>query len=298
MALTVKINNDGQSIPMGDTQGLLIPQDVLFCKTNRTNTITASTETKFPVNFNSGENWVDNGDIVITETGVYELSYVLVFSSASSDGLRSSFLKINNTSIDDSSCTNFAISYHWSWLNNTCIRKLNAGDRISLWFKANETSFTVSTNRGYLSATLLKKNMPYIIANKGALVSSPDSGKVSFNDDGIMTMNETVENITADFLSGWTAGALTLNAFYALKRGPLMMIQGVGCNITALTNNKLMGTITKYKPLLGIIVNTLIEGQQSIPIAITGAGEWRNYGGNRSASTQGVNFSVCYFTNE
>jgi hypothetical protein len=77
--------------------------------------------------------------------------------------------------------------------------QLQAGEWVSFLLQNNGAGAAASQdNSGRWALTLLQEQAPYIVANKGALVSSPDPGKIAIDpDSGEMRLNNQIEDLSS-----------------------------------------------------------------------------------------------------
>jgi hypothetical protein len=190
---TVNIKKtDGSYERVADTLGLLVPQDVRYCSMQRSDVIgggsgfIGSDWTKYPLLWSTdlrlrGEDWTNSDNqMVIPETGLYFIAYSGSYgSSEKSASMRMSTLRVNNTGILYT--RNNVSNNGWDGFNGSGFAYLNAGDKLDLWFSNETNAENITIWNATLNLALLQVKTPYIVANKGALVSG---GAFQFDVDG------------------------------------------------------------------------------------------------------------------
>jgi hypothetical protein len=188
MALTVKINNDGQSIPMGDTQGIMIPQDLPLVKV----ALAATSANKITIcnlgDIIQSQPFIEKSgnNLIIKEAGIYLIDFGTVLRSSSSQQWyyiqKNSFdIKQGYYSSGDGSGEDTPIGF----------AEFDVGDILT--FAMYTGSITGSDANNPAKICQLKRNAPYIIANKGALISG---GAFIFDEDGHgYTENYSLEGV-------------------------------------------------------------------------------------------------------
>jgi hypothetical protein len=186
---------DGTFERVGDTQGLMIPQTARYCRIQITNGQTITTN-PVAVSFNpstlQGENLMDstNTKFVAPIAGLYIFNLADVSSTAAGN---TNYKRVgvvrydkNNTLIEQVDYTLNAYqgtrNYYWS---DGAVTWMNEGDYLSLQFSNSAGNLTLDTtygnNKGYATFGLIEQQVPYLVANKGALVSG---GAFQFDIDG------------------------------------------------------------------------------------------------------------------
>jgi hypothetical protein len=186
MALTLKHRNDGSCYPVGDTQGLMVPLSLP----------TDYAEYTVPVGFGGAGNieytpsrWTvpEDGDWLLTMAAGFNnnanVNSVVFFVNGAI-----SYIPI----FADGQNTNKHGTVTW-------LRRCTAGEVLSVGF---QLSAAIGVGGGCIFNKIkLNALSPYIIANKGALVSSNDPGKVAIDpDSGIMSVNNGLLRISANTL--------------------------------------------------------------------------------------------------
>jgi hypothetical protein len=130
--------------------------------------------------------WISDNAFVAETDGQYSLSIGIQFSSYVVGNTYLAVTK-NLTPLTDSSQTKWGcVSINSGYVALTVNLDLKAGDKLRIWSHVPSSVTLVSSE---ISLTLLQVKLPYIIANKGALVSNPAPGGVTFGDDGLLKMN-------------------------------------------------------------------------------------------------------------
>jgi hypothetical protein len=268
MALTIKHREDGTFYEQGDTQGLMIPADVLECYAYITYADAAlleigTTITKIPVAYSEGQQWVNSAnEIVVPETGYYLIDHIIYYRGiATNPQDRYSSVYRNGSDNILASTVEMSSVTASSWTNPhfAGVRKLNAGDKLTL--RAWVGNGTVYLKGGHLRATLLKNMVTDFVANKGALVSGSLPGEIKIDSDtGKMKLIDTWTNITSDFKANLTSSVFdwkteSAGIFNVMKFGQLVIVNFGGesnPNKVAITSGLTVATLTKYKPRVTI----------------------------------------------
>jgi hypothetical protein len=174
------INTSTGLVPIGDTQGLLVPKMMRYCKLEQDGAHTAS---NLPVSFKhqSGENWLlDKTEVKAPEDGLYLLTASCVFQDTDVPRTVLQFT-LNGASMPEGILTD--VGAHTtavgSFLSTQAVLLLHVEDRVKMYAATDSSVVDVAASR--LSMVLLQQQVPYIIANKGALVSG---GAFQFDEDG------------------------------------------------------------------------------------------------------------------
>jgi hypothetical protein len=189
MALTVKVKDDGQAIPTGDTQGLLIPASARGCIGKFTGPLTiASGAANITYSYDSGENWIVDGGIKVPKTGMYIVSEALNTEGSGTERVTTYRIFKNSSLVGQSQQLTTNQAGDWSSYCNSTQIYCNEGDILKFNVNMYTGTNLVVTN-SWLCVTLVEQSVPDIIANKGALVSNPTPGGVTFDTDGLLKMN-------------------------------------------------------------------------------------------------------------
>jgi hypothetical protein len=176
-------------MPVGNTQGLMIPQDLPYASIPYLST-TVPTNTNTDLNL--GDFIVSHpfvtksgNTLVVQEDGVYIVD-MGGLNTPSGVTLRWVFIMLNTSTYLRGSMVE-GDTQDVSFFPITLVN-LKKDDRLT--FRAFNHGAATYTNYRPITICQLKRDVPYIIANKGALVSSPNSGNIAFDvDTGIMRYN-------------------------------------------------------------------------------------------------------------
>jgi hypothetical protein len=202
---TVNIKKqDGSYERVADTQGVLIPQDLRFCSMFRRDVLgggqgwqMSTTYLQYPLLWNtdakaSGEDWTNGNNITVPETGLYLISYNGTYGMSTQEGVRRTAVYVNGVIYAPGGLRVNCHDVNWNGFSHSFTVRLNKGDNLGLWASTEGATTLLATIwEAWLRATLLQKTAPYIIANKGALVSG---GAFQFDADG----NGYTENYSTD----------------------------------------------------------------------------------------------------
>jgi hypothetical protein len=184
---TVNIKKeDGTYERVADTLGMLVPVDVSECYARRpsgTLQVVGDSPVKLPIVYNEGQQWVNaSNEVVVPETGYYLIDHI-VYIEGGSTAPQARYTSVYRNGADSlrANTVEMAITATaWTNPHFAGVRRLNAGDRLTLTAWATNST-TMNVNSAHLYVTLLKKDAPYLVANKGALVSG---GAFRFDDAG------------------------------------------------------------------------------------------------------------------
>jgi hypothetical protein len=173
---------------IGDTQGLLIPSDTPYVKLIMPATTTPATQADtwatFPaVPANSFVEQLNATTLTVKQKGLYYISAGLL--QQINDAVLVQCLVINGIE------ARWQNSDAWNLVDKVpfVLVELDAGATIRFKYRTSRAE-TISTyqNYGFIVAQL-KQQMPYMVVNKGALVSDNAIGKGKIDDDGTMSIN-------------------------------------------------------------------------------------------------------------
>jgi hypothetical protein len=193
-------------MPIGNTQGLMIPQDLPFHKA--IGTVPAGTIV-------SGDQMIPASSYTIPEDGLYFFSATLMFNESATlttilfyvNGTIQ-YLPINNG--DTRGAANFYGSVDF-------VDELTKGTVVTIGCQASSAGNTTAGS-WRLTVVKLQNQVPDFVANKGALVSNPTPGGVTFNLDGLLKMYLPSNNMDINgIVLNQTNGRLQ-NADYYSKR--------------------------------------------------------------------------------
>jgi hypothetical protein len=184
--------------PVADTQGLLVPQPVRYTRFKPSNILVDGSAgeshnyyvapTPAQCAAGGGENW-NNGTnrFYFPKAGIYTISYPSFYIDNNSVAVIMSFLTNREAKL-------ISIPGGGGWkATDMCVRA-QEGDWIQIGYNCSDpTGYTIDFNTGptigFFYIYLNEVAAPYIVANKGALVSSDAYGKVKIADDGTMGVN-------------------------------------------------------------------------------------------------------------
>ncbi|MDR1288257.1 MAG: hypothetical protein LBK08_11665 [Treponema sp.] len=190
MAQTIKHRNDGSYYEQGNTQGLLIPEDLPLAKIPIAST-SYSAATGKALNlgdFIKPQPFVEKSGntLVIKEDGLYLIDFGQVIQSLSGS-TRNYYILINGT---ERKSTNYAGGSSGDMSTPIFLVDLKVNDTIRFDMYAVEANTFIPDNNNPIRVCQLKRTVPYLVANKGALVSSDEVGKVKIDaDDGTMNIS-------------------------------------------------------------------------------------------------------------
>jgi hypothetical protein len=186
MARVYKKKSDNSYEPVADTQGLVVPVDVSECYARRpggTLLVVGDSPVKLPIVYYEGQQWVNaSNEVVVPLTGYYLIDHI-VYIEGGSTAPQARYTSVYRNGSDTlrTNTVEMAITATaWTNPHFAGVRKLNAGDRLTLTAWATDST-TMNVNSAHLYVTLLKQTAPYLIANKGALVSG---GAFQFDNEG------------------------------------------------------------------------------------------------------------------
>jgi hypothetical protein len=212
MPLTIKHKADGTFYEQGDTQGLMIPEDLPLAKIVISSTTYTANSGK-PLNlgnFSQTQPFVEKSGnaLVIKEDGLYLIDFGAVIQSATN---ASRVYYININSVERKS-----ISYDGGASGNMAtpvfLVDLRANDTVEFEvYTAVANTFT-QDDYNPIRICQLKRNAPYMIANKGALVSG---GGFQFDEDGNGYTKNYSQNeiVVGKWINGKTIYSRTIGPF-------------------------------------------------------------------------------------
>jgi hypothetical protein len=181
--------------PVGDTQGLFVSQIMRYCRVSQNGDHLSGADS-IPLIYQNGENWsFESTKIKIPETGLYFLTASCYFVMPVG-GRTDVCFKLNNQTIKDGELTDLmqGASGFNAYSHIQTILPLNSGDLIEIIAGLDGTP--VSVNSTKLTAVLLQQQTPYMIANKGSLVSSNNYNEVTIDSsNGTMRVNQSYSAI-------------------------------------------------------------------------------------------------------
>jgi hypothetical protein len=232
MPQTVKILPDGSAYEIGDTQGVMVPDEMSFCIGLYSGpAISGTTLTKVPIivsTSSGGEDWFNNANqIVIPETGVYDIEGAITFGNGPVS-MREVIIIRNNSGWIANAATASDANGSWGVYSIRTTRKLQAGDVIELYFRDNAETNVINAIAGRLTVLSLQKEVPDFIVNRGHLVSSNISGLGHINQDGTFNINglqgpfvRSVDGVVADNDSDIPLSLELTSAEYAAYENPV-----------------------------------------------------------------------------
>jgi hypothetical protein len=162
-------------MPVGNTQGLLIPSPVEMSVAVAS--IPEGVGTWKQVQLANGK-WISDNAFVVETDGQYSLSIGFQFSAYLTGTTYVAITK-NQSTFTGSSQTKWSSSYTGAGSTALAVTlDLKAGDKLRIWIIMPVSATLVDSE---VTLTLLQVELPYIIANKGALVSG---GAFQFDIDG------------------------------------------------------------------------------------------------------------------
>jgi hypothetical protein len=204
MALTVEKTSQTDYKPTGDTQGIMIPQPVRFTRfrpSNITATEVSASVAVIPTPAQciagGGEDWNSGTNIFrVPRGGIYTVT-VPAFSTANNITAITCQVIVNPASgsgIDTKSIIiNTSVSQTNEWDARDVSVFVPEGGYIRIAFYIYQAPGTILFDRtatdGIFSIYLNEVAAPYIVANRGALVSSDTPGRVRIDGDGTMSIS-------------------------------------------------------------------------------------------------------------
>jgi hypothetical protein len=284
----IKTASDQYS-PVADSFGTIIPQSLPICRINKLPTSYSSDW--WNINLAQMAGWeqpfctVFSNYVLINETGVYSINS----GTGNKEKTKITWFAILLTKLNGGDSLLGEIYYDGSdesTLNVAvpCVF-LEAGEIITLKMYG---AIDFTSEQTPLEICKLVQNTPYIVANKGALVSGTNFGEISINPDtGIMNVIDDWENITNDYKDHMTTTVFNWNdkassSFSAYKYGHMIILNWCGgsdaYNNVALTQpstgSLTVATISKYLPISNSFANIIIANGSSILIQLIKDGKF------------------------
>jgi hypothetical protein len=212
----------GTLVPIGDTQGLLIPISARGCIGQNTTPYDVPSGSYTPqYTFGTGEDWISAGGIKVPKTGWYQVSYNMVNNGSGSDRVIVYNLTKNGISQPQSSELTVNSGGDWSGYTNSTLVYCNKNDILrSTLSMQSGTDLHFKSSR--LCVVLVEQQVPDIVANKGAFVSG---GSFQFDTDGHgFTKNYfDTETVVGRWIDGRPVYARTFQKTFSAT-GPVMDI--------------------------------------------------------------------------
>jgi hypothetical protein len=182
------IKRNGQLNPVGDTQGLLIdsPADYIRCRITPSQSIPAGTELFIALDTPEGKTeWLTSAkEITVPSDG----SYTVCHFGALSAQVSVTYFYVSIYKFTGGVKTQIEREYYYNQtlvngvINSSAVTyDLKAGDKIQIGYQCYTAQTTSSASYNFVTVTKVSKQVPDIVANKGALVSG---GAFQFDIDG------------------------------------------------------------------------------------------------------------------
>jgi hypothetical protein len=171
----------GTLVPIGNTQGLLIPISARGCIGQNTTPYDVPSGSYTPqYTFGTGEDWISAGGIKVPKTGWYQVSYNMVANGSGTERVTIYNLTKNGVAQPQATELTTNSAGDWSGYANSTLVFCNENDILRFTLSMySGTNLHFQSSR--LCVVLVEQQVPDLVANKGALVSG---GAFQFDADG------------------------------------------------------------------------------------------------------------------